>query len=205
MEPEFDAWDYRQQMSERFPEEELERLAADQSPEALAKRKSIYLEILKGSLDLYKTRLEQIRTQRELDTFLDVVMDEGKRARFQVKQVFRGEKQDSIDVWTDFSDCGFEFHKGETYLVYADQDEETQRFVTGACSRTKRLSDAGEDLAYLYFLQNGGTEASRIYGFVTSNELDLRTPRYWDRVKSSSSWRSSAIEVRERVTLFQYG
>jgi hypothetical protein len=70
-------------------------------------------------------------------------------------------------VWTDAGDCGFDFQKGETYLVYADDDEETGQLATSICRRTTRLSDAGPDLAYLYYYKNGGDE-SRLEGFVTT-------------------------------------
>jgi hypothetical protein len=45
---------------------------------------------------------------------------------------------------------------------------------TGACTRTRRLSDAGDDLAYLYFYKNYGDSAGRLEGFVTGDLLFLR-------------------------------
>jgi hypothetical protein len=39
------------------------------------------------------------------------------------------------------------FQKGETYLVYTTDDEETDRLETNVCHGTARLSDAGEDLS----------------------------------------------------------
>ena len=43
--------------------------------------------------------------------------------------------------------------------------------TTGACTRTRRLSDAGEDLAYLYFFKNFGDAAGHVEGFVTTDLL----------------------------------
>ena len=63
---------------------------------------------------------------------------------------------------------------GETYLVYADEDEETDRIDTSVCYRNRRLSDAGDDLAYLFFYKNGGDESARLEGFVTANEFYQR-------------------------------
>jgi hypothetical protein len=76
-----------------------------------------------------------------------------------------------MDVWTPFGDCGYDFQTGETYLVYADDDEESGAVSTDSCSGTKRLSDAGADLAYLYFFENNGDDSARLDGFATSNEL----------------------------------
>jgi hypothetical protein len=77
-------------------------------------------------------------------------------------------------VWTDAGDCGYDFQEGETYLVYADEDEETDRINTSVCYRNRRLSDAGDDLAYLFFYLNGGDESARLEGFVTSDEFYQR-------------------------------
>jgi hypothetical protein len=92
--------------------------------------------------------------------------------RFKVKTTFRGEAPE--EVWTDSGDCGYDFQVGETYLVYADEDEETDRINTSVCYRNRRLSDAGDDLAYLFFYKNGGDESARLEGFVTSDEFYQR-------------------------------
>jgi hypothetical protein len=36
-----------------------------------------------------------------------------------------------FEVWNDLGNCGSLFQKGETYLVYATDDEETDRLETG--------------------------------------------------------------------------
>jgi len=78
-----------------------------------------------------------------------------------------------IDVWTPFGDCGVNFQIGETYLVYASDDEESpDSIMTDACTRTRRLTDAGDDLAYLYFYKNHPGASTRIDGYATTN------PRY---------------------------
>ena len=77
---------------------------------------------------------------------------------------------DFFEVWTPFGDCGVSFQTGETYLVYATDDEETSDSLqTDNCTRTRRLSDAGEDLAYLYFYKEHPEESTRIDGFATTN------------------------------------
>lgn len=90
----------------------------------------------------------------------------------------------TIDVWTPMDDCGVPFQVGETYLVYAADDEETGVISTEICSRTRRLSDAGDDLAYLYFLKQNPEASGRIEGYATSN-LDF--PMTMDRTLELSA------------------
>jgi hypothetical protein len=78
--------------------------------------------------------------------------------------------EDSFEIWTPFGDCGVDFQAGETYLVYANSDEGADYFFTSTCTRTRRLSDSGEDLAYLFFYKNRPKESARLEGFVTTNE-----------------------------------
>ncbi len=75
-----------------------------------------------------------------------------------------------LDVWTPFGDCGYSFQVGETYLVYAsEEDEGSNEYATGSCTRTRRLSDAGEDLAYLFFYKDHPEESARLEGFTSSD------------------------------------
>ena len=124
--------------------------------------------------DYYKRRLATAKTSDDIARLFYSVVAQGRRVRFKVKTTFRGEKEESLEVWTDSGDCGYDFQEGETYLVYADEDEETDRINTSVCYRNRRLSDAGDDLAYLFFYRNGGDESARLEGFVTSDELYQR-------------------------------
>jgi Carboxypeptidase regulatory-like domain len=80
------------------------------------------------------------------------------------------EDDDSFEIWTAFGDCGVDFQAGETYLVYANSDEGTDYFFTSSCTRTRRLTDSGEDLSYLFFYKNRPEESARLEGFVTTYE-----------------------------------
>jgi hypothetical protein len=131
--------------------------------------------------DYYKRRLAAAKTSDDIARLFDSIVAQGRRVRFKVKTTFRGEKEkedsddeESLEVWTDSGDCGYDFQVGETYLVYADEDEESGRINTSVCYRNRRLSDAGDDLAYLYFFQNGGDESARLEGFVTADEFYQR-------------------------------
>jgi hypothetical protein len=122
--------------------------------------------------DYYKRRLAAAKTSDDIARLFYSIIAQGRRVRFKVKTTFRGEAPE--EVWTDSGDCGYDFQVGETYLVYADEDEETDRINTSVCYRNRRLSDAGDDLAYLFFYKNGGDESARIEGFVTSDEFYQR-------------------------------
>ena len=54
----------------------------------------------------------------------------------------------SVDTGMGGGDCGYAFQQGETYLIYARGDK-AGRYSTGICDRTRRISEAAEDLDYL--------------------------------------------------------
>jgi hypothetical protein len=78
--------------------------------------------------------------------------------------------EDFFEVETAFGECGYDFQQGETYLVYADSDEDSNVLSTSSCSRTRRLSDAGEDLTYLWVYKDRPEESTRLEGFTTTDE-----------------------------------
>ena len=87
--------------------------------------------------------------------------------RFVVSQSYRGISGTSVEAVTGSGggDCGYPFKVGESYLVYAYQNTEDHKLYAGICSRTRPLSEAGEDLRYIQSLatsEAGGT----IYGLV---------------------------------------
>lgn len=188
-----------------LPTDEIMRLQHEGSAASLAKLKSIYLKMYPNMPEHYKEEIVSAATHEELRKAFDSISAQGKQAQLRVKSVFRhksddddkddkaGDKKDDDDdddlsgklvtVWTDSGDCGYNFQKGETYLVYADDDEETGQLATSICHRTTRLSDAGGDLAYLYYYKNGGNESTRLEGFVTS-ESNPDTGRFATSVKA---------------------
>jgi hypothetical protein len=122
-------------------------------------------------------------TQAALVQFFGSVLDQGRMVTFRVKSVYaRGTDDDDnkdadnddsapkeVTVWTPFGDCGVDFQTGETYLVYSTNDEETGMIATTRCTRTKRLTDAGEDLPYLEDYRDTPKAATRLEGFATYN------------------------------------
>ena len=137
-----------------------------------SKSSSLPLSQQLAGMDLpeyYKRQLAAAKTDDDMARLFYAVVAQGRRVRFKVRTTFRGEKEESEEVWTDSGDCGYDFQVGETYLVYADEDEESGHINTSVCYRNRRLSDAGDDLAYLFFYRNGGDESARLEGFVTSD------------------------------------
>jgi len=163
---------------------------------ALARFKDTYSKTFPDLAAAEKRQVQGAKTVSDVTSLFYSALDRGMRVRFKVKTVFkRGDdddspkdaapkdhkakddddddkkSQDSLDVWTPFGDCGFDFQIGETYLVYANDDEASNVLSTGSCTRTRRLSDAGGDLAYLFFYKDHREESSRLEGFTTTNEL----------------------------------
>jgi hypothetical protein len=68
---------------------------------------------------------------------------------FAVKRVFKGDVGETIQICTPISSaaCGRDYDDGEQYLVYAHSYE--GRLDDNSCSRTRKRSDAEEDLAVL--------------------------------------------------------
>lgn len=140
-----------------------------------------------------KKRLETATTKEDLSKLFYRILDHGKRVRLSVRTLYRNGDDDVddddapkvLDVWTAFGECGVHFQVGETYLVYGDADEESDIITTDACSRTRRLSEAGEDLTYLYYRKNFGEESARLEGFVTDDFLYMKVwnpAHYSDRI-----------------------
>jgi hypothetical protein len=96
---------------------------------------------------------------------------------FSLERAFRGVENENatVPVKTGMSgaDCGvnFEFKPGERYVVYAYRSKDGG-LTTGLCTRTRRVVDAAEDLAFLSqlpFLPTGG----QVFGVVTYYTRDL--------------------------------
>src|ERR1039458_6679087 len=170
-----------------------ERFLSDRSPRNLVTLKDVFRKTFPDLREDQRGRLDKADSQKSLVDLFSAVLGHGKRVRFRVGAVFRNGDDDDgqkakdkekdvgkdakakdddddtkdqvFDVWTPFGDCGFDFQTGETYLVYADSDEDTNIMETDSCTRTRRLSDAGPDLAYLYFYKERKAASGRLEGF----------------------------------------
>ena len=65
--------------------------------------------------------------------------------------------------------------RAKTYLVYARRNSAGTGWVTGICSRTRLLADAGDDLQFLQTLSAPGNSLARVDGTISQWERNLAT------------------------------
>jgi hypothetical protein len=179
-----DIWNPSLKASLELLNQEYLRAQGDRSAAAFTRLRDAYLKIFPDLPPEHKKRLEAAVSGDQLADLFYWILDHGKRVRFTVRTIYRhgddddgddtGEALKTIEVWTPFGECGVGFQAGETYLVYADSDEESDVISTTACHRTRRLSEAGDDLAYLYFLKNLPKQSARMEAFVTNDSLHMK-------------------------------
>jgi len=169
------------------------------SADSLRQVKDAYLATFPQLDELQKRLVESADNIQQVSTLMDSSLDRGMRVHLLVKALYKqedddddagqkpagkskgGKKDDAddkddgktapafFDVWSAAGDCGIDFQLGETYLVFANNEEGADYYFTSSCMRTKRLSEAGEDLGYLYFYKNQPEASSRLDGFATSD------------------------------------
>jgi hypothetical protein len=102
-----------------------------------------------------------------------------RRVKFTVLEAYRGLTAGETEVQTGAGggDCGYNFTEGTEYLVYASRNEGTGVLTTGICSRTRRASEAAEDLAYARASMSGAVSPARITGTVKLAERSLGRQR----------------------------
>jgi hypothetical protein len=173
-------------------------------PAALGKLKEAYLRAFPDAPDDRKRLVASAKTATAISALFYSGVGRGMKVRLHVETIFKhadddddpkkpapkdddDDKVEFFDVSTPFGDCGYSFQIGETYLVYASDDAESSVGPeTDSCTRTRRLSDAGEDLAYLFFYKNHPDAASRLEGYTTSERryrVDF-DPAHPERIKS---------------------
>jgi hypothetical protein len=88
--------------------------------------------------------------------------------RFKVIDAFRGDVGGVVEVATGAGggDCGYNFIQGMTYLVYAHVGK--SGLSTSICTRTRVLSQAGDDVAYIRGALQQPSAAGRVFGRVVS-------------------------------------
>jgi hypothetical protein len=102
---------------------------------------------------------------------------DGWRVTFTILQAFRGVDSKEVDLHLPDSSCNPNFEEGKSYLVYAHHRSGAPGWTTTSCTRTRLLSEASEDLAYLR-LPDSEKGPSRIVGEVLRRQIDLSNPAY---------------------------
>jgi hypothetical protein len=176
--------DYWRTESGKLPLDEIARLRAQATPDSLEKLRAIYLDMAGELPPGERLALEKAGTFRDLEDAFNSIAMGGVRTRFRVLKSYKKIEKpaEPMIIWSDAGDCGIHFQTGETYLVYADFDEETGRLKTSICYRTRRLADAGADMAFLYRYEQGGEFSSRLEGFVTGAKQQDR-PTYTNKIR----------------------
>jgi hypothetical protein len=169
------------------------------SDAALTRLKEGYRRVFRDLTPDVLHELEGAKSLSDITSIFYTTLNRGSRVHFKVETVFKHEDDDarksakdeeaesSFDVWTPFNDCGLDFQAGETYLVYANNDESSGYFSATRCTRTRRLTDASEDLAFLFFYKEHPKESSRVEGFTTTDsqyQLNLSKLRDVESVRS---------------------
>lgn len=97
-----------------------------------------------------------------------------KLVRLKVLDWFHGPRQRAAEVLTGPGDaeCGYRFVPGRRYLVYAEEGTDG-RLYTSACTATKPLAEAGDDLSFIRGLPAAPPLAA-IYGNVEFSGRDLK-------------------------------
>ncbi|MET0625667.1 MAG: carboxypeptidase regulatory-like domain-containing protein [Pyrinomonadaceae bacterium] len=82
--------------------------------------------------------------------------------KFSVLQPFHGVEGAEVEVSTGRGggDCGYQFRRGESYLVYAHGGRDGKTLTASTCSRTQPISQAAEDLEFLRALGARGSGVS---------------------------------------------
>src|SRR5439155_8452653 len=122
-----------------------------------------------------------VRSIPQIDVKDDAPYDQPRRQRlvhFTVERAFRGIQGATADVTTGFGggDCGYAFKTGERYLVYAYRLKGGSQLGTGICSRTRRLTEADEDLQFIENLAATAAGA-RVYGSIKQLEFNVAEQR----------------------------
>jgi len=155
------------------------------SAERLAGMKAAFLQLFPHISEGARENLKQAQTVARVAALFNFELDRGSTARFRLNMVFKYEDDDDdggdgeggaaakeapkhVDIRLPLGPHDLDLQSGETYLVYASFDEGTPILSTDRCSRTRRLSNAGEDLAFLHFYKINRKESARLDGSIVT-------------------------------------
>jgi len=124
--------------------------------------------------------------------------------RIQIVEVLTGVDpgQKEIEIVTGMGggDCGYAFQSGVDYIIYAYKNSEG-RLETGICSRTRPLTQAPEDLAYLRALpQLPPTADVRVSVFDNSSASPRSMPKVRTTISGPDGLREALTDNRGKAT-----
>jgi len=93
----------------------------------------------------------------------NVINFNGMKVTLMVFKVWKGQEAKEITIHTGLGggDCGFRFELGDNYLVFPKSQEGNALPEVDTCNRTKRMHDAGDNLAVLREFQDKSTSTGK--------------------------------------------
>jgi hypothetical protein len=99
--------------------------------------------------------------------------EKSKRVRFLVREWYKGQRTDTVEVWLPPGDCALSVEANLNYLIYAHLNKDSGRIETNACMGTISADTAASDLTYLTAAQLGPNHATRIFGNAGSGGVNV--------------------------------
>ena len=99
--------------------------------------------------------------------------EKSKRVRFLVREWFKGQRMNTVEVWVTPGECPLRVEANETYLIYAHLNKDNGRVETNGCMGTVAARTADSDLSYLTAAQHGPAQATRISGTAGGPGLNI--------------------------------
>lgn len=98
------------------------------------------------------------------------------RYHFRIEQRFAGPDVPEMDIYSggDDGDCGYDFKRGQEYLVYTQQETDGRLFAT-ICNGTRPASEAAAIIPQLRAMRDGERVAS-VFGVVRRADPPLLAP-----------------------------
>jgi len=90
--------------------------------------------------------------------------EKAKRIRFLVREWFKGQRRNTVEVWITPADCPLSIHANATYLIYGRINKDKRRTETNGCMGTAPVENAAPDLTYLAAAVHGPSQATHISG-----------------------------------------
>jgi len=99
--------------------------------------------------------------------------EKSKRVRFLVREWFKGQRRDTVEVWLTPGDCALAVEANQHYLIYAHVNKDNGRIESNACMGSMAAATAASDLSYLTAAQLGPAHATRIIGNAGSGGVNV--------------------------------
>lgn len=88
------------------------------------------------------------------NTFLGILRQ--REVTFSVRDRWKGPKPDTLFIRTNIGEiaCGYDFRKGNSYLVFAHWDPQRKHLTTSFCDLNRTEAEAGDAISVLHRLAN---------------------------------------------------